>query len=84
MVEVEKLILTPEVDEAAGKVLYRVSIGRAPLSALLRGNRRITSEGGLGRGPLLFYPRLDKTKRIKPKKSLLVCSIYLQLRSSQM
>ena len=34
MVEVEKLILTPEVDEAAGKVLYRVSIGRAPLSAL--------------------------------------------------
>jgi hypothetical protein len=34
MVDVEKLVLTPEVDEAAGRVLYRVSIGDLSLSAL--------------------------------------------------
>jgi hypothetical protein len=34
MVEVEQLVLTPEEDEAAGEVLYGVSIGRLPLSAL--------------------------------------------------
>src|SRR6516225_545012 len=34
MVDVEQLVLTPEEDEAAGDVLYGVSIGRLPLSAL--------------------------------------------------
>ena len=34
MVDVEQLVLTPEEDEAAGDVLYGVSIGRLSLSAL--------------------------------------------------
>ena len=34
MVDVEQLVLTPEEDEAAGDVLYGVSVGRLPLSAL--------------------------------------------------
>jgi hypothetical protein len=34
MVEVEELLLTPEEDEAAGAVLYGVSKGRLPVSAL--------------------------------------------------